>query len=889
MSDTTSYPPKGPAVTEHSKLFARVVTLVVSTAATSLVGCDLEPVKPFGGAKPPSPSETAPPLSELVGPGAPVDYTIAAGETFAIDKSYTVDNLMIHGKLYCRSDIAEPITITARSITVDGPDALFECGAGDNDRFHGKITILLADDGAGHEGHNHGGASATLSVSKGGTLRMFGDRLGNFGWQRIAADVPAKSSTVTLEAPVGWKVGDLVALGPSGFNFNEAEEREIASVSADGRSITVRQPFSYNHRAFTKEYAEGNRRALLDERPEIANLSRNIVVSTAGNLAAVDVAKRGAQVVIEQGGKAYVDGVELARGGKLGVLAEYPFHWHLAGNVSGQFLRNSSIHHTFQRCVTIHGTNYAEVSNNVCFDHLGHGYFLENGNEVKNVLRHNLGMLSRRIEPGKGLLDSDMRSRQPLRFSAPATFWVTNPDNEITGNVASGSEGTGFWMAFSNGIRCGGGSNPNECEGPAGAGVANTVFPSRTSTLRFAENIAHSSIVGINWDGAEDGELVTNSDKPFTEKCKPGGSIDQCRIEAKHPLARETVSVHYAPPTPAVFDSLQVWKNVATGVYFRGSGGTFTNFLAADNGRSLFFAYDQSVKNGLVVGASEGVTAEDVAYAKGVELGVRLYAFAGTLIYDGPFGLQDVHFADFQDKFGIPAGPFLNIGGANRSVNRVQHVTFGGGVPLHRVYLDVDTPWADTPWTTALRDDGSITGAPGLLLPDHPMNASAGECASVGVSSVDKGLSCSYTWGVMTFAGSTFKSGYDANRVPIKFERIERSSGAIVTSDALRPDQLSNKSGMISGLRYRYRLSLSQAGAEPVVIRWVWQPEDGKVSPIVEIDGVAAALCHPKGATQVSSLAALDTAASTAYRWENGNLYMRVSPYTEGELFCGAE
>ncbi len=39
----------------------------------------------------------------------------------------------------------------------------------------------------------------------------------------------------------------------------------------------------------------------------------------------------------------------------------------------------------------------------VRFDHLGHGYFFEQGNEVKNVMRHNLGMLSRRVELGAGL------------------------------------------------------------------------------------------------------------------------------------------------------------------------------------------------------------------------------------------------------------------------------------------------------------------------------------------------------------------------------------------------------------------------------------------------------------------------------------------------------
>ena len=817
--------------------------VVIGGLAAGLAGC-------FVG-----PDHDPVPLSNLfVQPSPLVDYTIEDGQAFYIDKSYTVGHLTIRGKLFCRHDLVEPITITATTITVAGPGALFECG-NEAKRFGGKISFLLHDDGGSHAGHGH--AEATLSVSDGGTLRLYGARTETFGWQRIAADVAAGSSGVQLEQPVTWQVGDLMVVGPTGFNFAEAEERTVTAVSGDGRTVTVGQPFSYPHRAFTKTYTEGNRQALLDERAEVANLTRNIVISADGSAEALRVTKRGAGVVIRNGGKAYVDGVEFSRGGKLGVLGEYPFHWHLAGDVPGQYLRNSSIHHSFQRCVTLHGTNYAEVTNNVCFDHLGHGFFFENGNEVKNVVRRNLGMLSRRVDAGKGLLDSDMRSEQTQRFSAPATFWVTHPDNDVSQNVASGSEGTGFWMAFSQGIRCGAGPSPHACDGPAGAG--NNVFPARQNTLRFSDNIAHSAIVGITWDGAEDGEL---SD-----------------ITPKNPGARRTVSTHYHHGSEVpVFDSLQVWKNVATGVYFRGAAARFTNLLAADNGRSLFFAYDQEVQNALVVGASPGVTAEDVAYGQRLSADVRLYYFAGTLIYDGPFRLQDVHFADFQPRYGVPAGPFLNIGGANRSVNQVRRLTFAGPM-TSRVVLSGELTWADTPWSTAVRDDGSISGVPGLLVPNHPMNVSPGDCTRLGAASVDNGWSCRYGWGVLWFAESVFKAPYDAIHIPIKFERIEQATNAIVSSDALRPDQLTNKSGMITGLRYRYRLSLSQSNAVADLVRWNWQPEDGSLSPILEIDGVAAARCRPqRAAVELPSLAALDTAGSTAYRWENGNLYMRVSP-----------
>ncbi len=795
------------------------------------------------------------------------DYVIERGKTFVIDRSYNVGRVTIRGKVVCSPKTSEPITITAKSIDVVGEGAVLECG-NERGRYAGNIKFLLRPDIHVHPGgasHVHDGALGTLSVSDGGTLRLFGARTETFGWQRIAKPVAAGSSVVELERPAAWREGDVVVLGPTGFDFGEAEERVVARV--DGARVTVKKPFAHDHLAFSKTYTEGGRTAVLSERAEIANLTRTIHVSVADEVASGG-SQIGASLVVRRGGRAFVDGVELSRGGQLGVLGAYPFHWHLAGDVSGQFIRNSSIHHTFQRCVTIHGTNYATVENNVCFDHLGHGFFFEQGNEVKNVMRGNLGMLSRRVPSGKGLLDSDTRSDQAVRFAAPATYWVTHPDNEVVGNVASGSEGSGFWMSFSQGIRCGTAAGDFACDGPVKG--ANNVFPARGDTLRFDENIAHSAVVGITWDGAEDGALS--------------------EITPNNAKARRTVSSHYwhGEKEPR-FDSLQAWKNAATGIYFRGAPATFTHLLTADNGRSLFFAYNQRVVAGLNVGASEALTKRDVDYATKLPPDVRLYGFAGALIYDGPFELEDVHFADFAPRHGLSAIPFYNIGGANRAVNQVRHVTFAD-VPGAKAALFGDRTWADTPWTTAVRDDGSITGKTGLLVPNHPMNASAGECVGAPKSAADDGLVCQYDWGVLELSGSRFTPafdetrGYDAIRVPVKFERIERSSGAVVASDALSPGQLTNKTGMIVGSRYRYRLSVSQPDAGPVLVRWTWQPEKGAVSPVIAIDG--ASRCRPgRAAAPVGSLADLDRATTTAYRHEGGNLYMRLAPGAD-DLVC---
>ena len=73
-------------------------------------------------------------------------------------------------------------------------------------------------------------------------------------------------------------------------------------------------------------------------------------------------------------------------------MARYPMHWHMMGPVDGQYFARSSVWKSFNRCVTVHGTNNARVEGNVCYDHLGHGYFLEDGGETGNLLAGNLGL-----------------------------------------------------------------------------------------------------------------------------------------------------------------------------------------------------------------------------------------------------------------------------------------------------------------------------------------------------------------------------------------------------------------------------------------------------------------------------------------------------------------
>ena len=79
--------------------------------------------------------------------------------------------------------------------------------------------------------------------------------------------------------------------------------------------------------------------------------------------------------------------------GKEGVLGRYSLHFHLAGNtMRGSYVIGASIWDSGNRWLTIHGTNYLVVRDCVGYQSVGHGFFLEDGTEVYNVLDRNLAV-----------------------------------------------------------------------------------------------------------------------------------------------------------------------------------------------------------------------------------------------------------------------------------------------------------------------------------------------------------------------------------------------------------------------------------------------------------------------------------------------------------------
>src|SRR6188508_2275035 len=286
----------------------------------------------------------------------------------------------------------------------------------------------------------------------GGTLNLHGDRTNT--WTKLSNTAKAGSTSIEVLNASGWRVGDEIVLASTDFDPRQAERRTISAIN--GNKLTLDKKLDYMH--FGKITFD------VDERGEVGLLTRNIRIQASDD---AEKSFQGGHIMAMGASKMFVEGVELQRMGQNLTLARYPIHWHLIGDAKGQYIRNAAIHDTFNRCVTVHGTNFLRVENNVTYNTVGHCFFLEDGIEHGNQFVHNLAIqtkchTSKSCEPtnlaaaGEATQErqaSGPRGQQSKEVLLPsdntvASYWITNPDNTYRDNVAAGSDANGFWMSL---------------------------------------------------------------------------------------------------------------------------------------------------------------------------------------------------------------------------------------------------------------------------------------------------------------------------------------------------------------------------------------------------------------------------------------------------------
>src|SRR5262245_4976382 len=308
----------------------------------------------------------------------------AAGDKVIIgkDKSVLLDvsppalgSLTIDGKLSFSNNA--DLELTTEWILLHG-----ELEIGTEARPHTrKATITLTNTIKGEDIGGMGGAATPVDrgiVLMGGTLNLHGFTTNT--WSKLTATANAGATSIQVLDAKGWKVGDEIVLASTDFDPRQAERRTISAIR--GNNITLDKTLDYMH--FGKITFD------VDERGEVAMLTRNIRLQASAD--AAEAPFYGGHVMAMGASKMFVEGVEFQRMGQHMTLARYPIHWHLVGNAKGQYIKNASIHDTYNRCVTVHGTNFLRVENNVTYNIVGHCFFLEDGAEHGNQFVHNLAI-----------------------------------------------------------------------------------------------------------------------------------------------------------------------------------------------------------------------------------------------------------------------------------------------------------------------------------------------------------------------------------------------------------------------------------------------------------------------------------------------------------------
>lgn len=321
----------------------------------------------------------------------------------------------------------------------------------------------------------------------------------NCTWTALSKTAAAGDTKLYLKDWVTWESGGEIVVATTSFSQRENEELTIDSVEwgESGSILHLTSPLRYDHISIQQVIAG----KVIDTCAEVAYLTRNIIFrgnlneEWSENIPACEEEFRAGQFETQTcfrgrfgnetasdqfGGQMFIHAavkdqnhvrarisyVEFTHVGQAFALGRYAIHFHLNGNVSGSLVRGCSIHHSFNRAVTIHAVSYLLVEKNVAYNILGHAYFLEDGNEEYNIIQDNLAVF---VRTSSSLLNVD---------TTPASYWIVNPNNIVRGNAAAGGTHFGFWYRIPL--------------NPTGPSADPSKFPRKQPVQEFSGNSAHS-------------------------------------------------------------------------------------------------------------------------------------------------------------------------------------------------------------------------------------------------------------------------------------------------------------------------------------------------------------------------------------------------------------
>lgn len=372
-------------------------------------------------------------------PPAGASVVIPPGRAVLLDvRTPPLAGLQVQGALYFADREAE---LTSNWVMVTG---LLQAGTeAQPHRARGTITLTGTDERA----DQFGMGTKFLGAMAGGRIELHGHRRDALAWTRLAAHANPGDTSITLAQAPDWRVGDELAIAPSGYDAREAEKVTVTAVS--GTRVSFSPALRFRHWG-TVQTIEGR---ALDMRAAVGLLTRDFVIQ--GD-AASDASNFGGHVMVMGGGFARVAGVEFRRMGQAGHQARYPLHWHLVDRQpsngitgSGQYAIANSFNGSYQRAIVMHGSSNLLAERNVSYNIPNHAFVPgEDGDEENNVWRYNLAILTRyALTNEQAFPPSADEGFSVQTEDKPSAFWTRNMNNSFIGNVVAGvAGGNGFFF-----------------------------------------------------------------------------------------------------------------------------------------------------------------------------------------------------------------------------------------------------------------------------------------------------------------------------------------------------------------------------------------------------------------------------------------------------------
>mmetsp|Transcript_21116 Transcript_21116/g.30168 ORF Transcript_21116/g.30168 Transcript_21116/m.30168 type:complete len:1724 (+) Transcript_21116:152-5323(+) len=421
-----------------------------------------------------------------------------------------------------------------------------------------------------------------------------------------------------------WNAGSSVVMGSPTVLVDDSLSMKIVNKTVNTDN-TATLKFTGNYAASTATASDVSQ----EFATEFALISRNILFESE------DLTNKanGATLTIlnTPGVPQLLQGVLLNGFGQQGVANRFPVLFK-ACNSSNSFILKNAITNSNQRCIVLQATNGITVKDNVAFNTAGHCYALQEGSEVNNIFEGNFGA---RTKAAKLVIFGETDNY-------PATFLITNPNNFFSGNIAAGSEDTGFLFDLK----------------PSVVGESARYYPVLNPSLQplgsFIENVAHSN-------------------RAYGVRLWPSG---------------------YNPTTTASFINLKIFRNVGSGIFFHaGQNFAVNGGIFADNRIGI----DIKESDNVVVNGTEimGLTDQyqslmeryqvaSPCFLETVKLtGIRLSANAGNSSRPGT-NITFVDFSRFNSNLSC-TGYAISVSGD------VSHQWFDTSVTLHNTTFNEDT------------------------------------------------------------------------------------------------------------------------------------------------------------------------------------------------------